>query len=1048
MPTPLKRNIITTTRKIDPMKKLLFSYFLLLTSLVFAQPANDDCSGAINLGTLPTPGACISGLQNGNPVTLNNQTTVGATAASPYVYQTGCQGGGNMQTFALDTWYMFTATGTTANVNITGFPNANVALYAGTCGNLLGRGCTILPNGGSGTLTVTQIQQGQTYYIQVSGNTTSATDNSFSIAVDNDIDCNDCLLNATLTANPAPINGGYQPGQQVQFCYTINGWSQQNTNWLHGVQISMSNGWTGTVTNPIPAQTEQNIPGPGFDGAWYWFNTGIGNVNGTNWGQGFYFETVQNGTAPNNNYGDDCNGTNCTWTFCFTLTVKTACTPGTPLTVTVNTSGDGESGSWTSVACSDDAATVFNAVQVCCTAPTMASTPETCIGASDGSATATPGTGSAPWDYVWTNAAGQVVSSTNNVNGPNTVNNLPAGVYDVVVTDNNNCVSSNTITVAPGINCQCLITNFSTNIGTCQTDNTFPVSGTVTYNNAPTTGTLVVEVTTATGTYTQTFNPPFVDGQVYNYNITNAVSDGSASTVEVYFTADLTCTQILNFTAPMACGCDAQIGTFTAGVSGSSTTNYVLCYGDQINITANGDYTPPGEALDPPNAGGYEPGISWLVYSCPPTIAVTPSDTPPNDWIGNDPCLIGMTSDFNLNDVNNLAWINSYPGEFTNNTVYFVPITMYNLSENLYSYVNTDLPCYEMGTPFAVQYLPQITTTQSYQCTGVTATINGGLPALNGSSFTAVPGSITPAGGSFVNTTASNGGTIAVTGLTPGAAYSFQVQDANGCPVTVSGTMPAAPTLTYPQTAYCLNASNPSPTVTGGLGGTYSASPAGLSINPSTGVITLATSTPGTYTVTYTTPTVPGPACPATFVITVNPLPIIVANDVTVCVGGTTPVSATGAVTYTWSPATNLSGTTGSSVTFTAGSTTTYTVSGTDANGCVNTDPVTVNVNGNAPINAGPDVAICAGASTTLTSTGGATYSWAPGGQTTASVTVTPAATTTYTLTGTDANGCIGSDQVVVTVNPLPTVNAGRPNRLCGCLCYFDSIRCFYVFLE
>ena len=227
MPTPLKRNIITTTRKIDPMKKLLFSYFLLLTSLVFAQPANDDCSGAINLGTLPTPGACISGLQNGNPVTLNNQTTVGATAASPYVYQTGCQGGGNMQTFALDTWYMFTATGTTANVNITGFPNANVALYAGTCGNLLGRGCTILPNGGSGTLTVTQIQQGQTYYIQVSGNTTSATDNSFSIAVDNDIDCNDCLLNATLTANPAPINGGYQPGQQVQFCYTINGWSQQ-----------------------------------------------------------------------------------------------------------------------------------------------------------------------------------------------------------------------------------------------------------------------------------------------------------------------------------------------------------------------------------------------------------------------------------------------------------------------------------------------------------------------------------------------------------------------------------------------------------------------------------------------------------------------------------------------------------------------------------------------------------------------------------------------------------------------------------------------------
>ncbi|MFN5785889.1 MAG: hypothetical protein ACK457_07950, partial [Flavobacteriia bacterium] len=311
----------------------------------FAQPTNNECSGATSLGTLPTPGACVSGLQNGVPVTFNNQTTVGATAGNPYVYQTGCSGG-NMTTFALDTWYSFVASGTTANINITGFPNANVALWSGNCGNLLGRGCTILPNGGSGTLTVTQISPGQTYYIQVSGNSTTATDNSFSIAVDNDIDCDDCMLNATITANPPPVNGGYQPGQQVQFCYTVNGWDQQNTNWFHGVQITMGTGWTGAITNAVPAATEQNIIGPGFDGAWYYFPTGIGNVNGQNWGPGFYFETAQNGTAPNNNYGDDCDGTACSWTFCWTLTVKTNCTPGTPLTVTVNTSGDGESGSW------------------------------------------------------------------------------------------------------------------------------------------------------------------------------------------------------------------------------------------------------------------------------------------------------------------------------------------------------------------------------------------------------------------------------------------------------------------------------------------------------------------------------------------------------------------------------------------------------------------------------------------------------------------------------------------------------------------------------
>ncbi|MFN5845492.1 MAG: hypothetical protein ACK46O_07265, partial [Flavobacteriia bacterium] len=436
------------------IKKYFLQLAVALFSAIpaFAQPTNNECSGATSLGTLPTPGACVSGLQNGVPVTFNNQTTVGATAGNPYVYQTGCSGG-NMTTFALDTWYSFVASGTTANINITGFPNANVALWSGNCGNLLGRGCTILPNGGSGTLTVTQISPGQTYYIQVSGNSTTATDNSFSIAVDNDIDCDDCMLNATITANPPPVNGGYQPGQQVQFCYTVNGWDQQNTNWFHGVQITMGTGWTGTITNAVPAATEQNIIGPGFDGAWYYFPTGIGNVNGQNWGPGFYFETAQNGTAPNNNYGDDCDGTACSWTFCWTLTVKTNCTPGTPLTVTVNTSGDGESGSWSDNGCNDDASTVFTAIQICCTAPTMASTPQSCVGVNDGTATATHGTGASPWDYAWTGPGGFTASTINSPAASNTIIGLAPGTYNVTVTDANGCVSSNTVTVGPGINC-------------------------------------------------------------------------------------------------------------------------------------------------------------------------------------------------------------------------------------------------------------------------------------------------------------------------------------------------------------------------------------------------------------------------------------------------------------------------------------------------------------------------------------------------------------------------------------------------------------------
>lgn len=571
------------------------------------------------------------------------------------------------------------------------------------------------------------------------------------------------------------------------------------------------------------------------------------------------------------------------------------------------------------------------------------------------------------------------------------------------------------------VNCipPCYISNLTANIGSCQPNNTFPVSGTFTYQNNPGTGTVVVTVTNGTGSQTQTFNPPFVNGQVYNFNITTNVSDGSPLTVTVAFSNAPACTMSLNSSSPPNCLCPADIGTFTADITGISTNNYVLCFGDEIDITANGDYTPPGEALAPPNPGGYEPGITWLVYTCPPTIAVTPSNVPPNDWIGNDPCLLGLYSDFDMYDINDQYWMTAFPpGTFTNNTVYFVPITMYNLTEGLYSYVNTSTDCYEMGAPFAVQYLPDITFTQAQTCTNVTATINGGLPAVNGSQFTA--SGLTPANASFVNTTANNGGTIGVTGLTPGQAYSFQVQDANGCPKTISGTFTGGPTLSYPQSAYC-PVGTANPTITGTSGGTYSSTPAGLSINSSTGVINLAVSSPNTYTVTYTTPAVPGPACPATFVVTVNPLPTIVSNNVTVCQGGTVAVTASGANTYSWAPATYLSATTGSSVNFVNGVTTNYTVTGTDANGCINTDPVTVTVNGNAPINAGPDVSICVGGSTTLTATGGTTYTWNNGLGNGNNFNVSPAVTTTYTVDGTDANGCLGSDQMTVTVNPNPT---------------------------
>jgi hypothetical protein len=67
--------------------------------------------------------------------------------------------------------------------------------------------------------------------------------------------------------------------------------------------------------------------------------------------------------------------------------------------------------------------------------------------------------------------------------------------------------------------------------------------------------------------------------------------------------------------------------------------------------------------------------------------------------------------------------------------------------------------------------------------------------------------------------------------------------------------------------------------------------------------------------------------------------------------------------------------------------------------------------------NAGPDQAIAPGGSVTIGTPGqaGSTYSWSPGGETTAEITVSPTATTTYTVTATTSCGS-ASDSAVVSV--------------------------------
>jgi gliding motility-associated-like protein len=69
---------------------------------------------------------------------------------------------------------------------------------------------------------------------------------------------------------------------------------------------------------------------------------------------------------------------------------------------------------------------------------------------------------------------------------------------------------------------------------------------------------------------------------------------------------------------------------------------------------------------------------------------------------------------------------------------------------------------------------------------------------------------------------------------------------------------------------------------------------------------------------------------------------------------------------------------------------------------------------------AGTPQSICTGQSATLVATGGGTYQWSTG-STTSTINVNPVSTTTYSVTVT-SNGCSATDNVMITVNPLPNV--------------------------
>ncbi|MES2139731.1 MAG: gliding motility-associated C-terminal domain-containing protein [Bacteroidota bacterium] len=141
-------------------------------------------------------------------------------------------------------------------------------------------------------------------------------------------------------------------------------------------------------------------------------------------------------------------------------------------------------------------------------------------------------------------------------------------------------------------------------------------------------------------------------------------------------------------------------------------------------------------------------------------------------------------------------------------------------------------------------------------------------------------------------------------------------------------------------------------------------------------------------------------------------------------------------VTYAWSPTTGITGVTLKNPIVYPSTPIVYSLIATNAKGCSSMDLVNVIVNPLPLVNAGADTTICSGISFYLNGSGASTYSWQPSGSlndgTLQHPLAAPAATTTYTLTGTSNSGCSVIDSVTITVNTTPDVNTGMDAGICN----------------
>lgn len=709
-----------------------------------------------------------------------------------------------------------------------------------------------------------------------------------------------------------------------------------------------------------------------------------------------------------------------------------------------------------------------NITQPTILALSLSSTPVSCFGGNNGTASSVVSGGTTPYSYVW---------MPGNISGPN-VSQLSAGTYTLTIVDANGCSLIDSVNITQPTIVSLLGSSVNSNCSLANGQASVNASGgtpAYTYQWAPTGGVNTI----ATGLYAGSYTVTVVDVLGCTKLDTIVVNDNATPTISVSATTNVTCNGFNNGTAAVNI------------VGGAAPFTYLWSPSGVTNAIATG-LTTGTHTIVVTDANNCQsiPALSAVITE-PNVLMVSITDTVVNCFGGNN----GSASSLVSGGTPGYAYFWS-PGGSTNSKIvnltantYTLQVTDTNSCVQTQSVViteptalsvvlsSTQVSCFSGndGTaaavvsggaiPYTYLWMPgNIIGSNAAQLSAGTYTLN--ITDANGctlkDSVTIIQPTLVTLVGSSVNSTCSfangqaaiiaaggtpayvyqwapTGGTNALaTGLFAGS-YTVTVVDNLGCSKldTILVSDDTTPTISVSAitdvTCYGANNGTATPSVSGGRSPfTYLWSPSGATTAIASGL------TPGTHTVVVTDAN--GcqsiPAISAT-INEPNAISIVLSSTLVSCFGGNDG-TATGSIsggtpgyTYLWSPGgnTNLSISNLTAIT--------YTLQVTDTNSCVQINQVTVQ---EPPVLGASITSVtnvyCYGDSTgtaTVTATGGTpsySYSWLPSGG--GGATGTGLYVGSYTVTVTDNKGC-NTTSIATITQPLQALSASSTSTMVSC---------------